>query len=334
MVISDFQSTLLPLLEQVAADQIFVLADSNTQALVSALPLSDIPCLVIEAGEESKNIQQAQRIWQFLLDHHATRQAVLINVGGGMITDLGGFAAATFKRGIRFIHIPTDLLAMVDASIGGKAAINMGNVKNSVGLFASPWSVLAYPPFLLSLPDEQWLSGYGEVLKTALLSGYDSWRQALAYNINARDIPSLIPIIETCIQTKQTIVSADPFDHDQRHALNLGHTIGHALERITHAPHGYCVVWGMVGALYLSVIRCGCPRNILTQLTHLMIDCYGRPDCNCRQYDHLLSLIHQDKKNSAHNTLFTLLREPGQPLIHQPIPDPQILETLDYLFSL
>lgn len=346
MLISDLNSTLSSLLSQVRAEQIFLLTDAGAGA--TCLPslnilLPNAPTLVLHTSEKAKSLQSIEDIWDFLLAHQATRDAILINLGGGVVTDMGGFAAATYKRGIRFINMPTTLLAMVDASTGGKTGFNYHGLKNIIGTFSQPLQTLIYPPFLTFLPAVEWISGYAEMLKHALIADYNEWNRLLRYNLHTRNIQALTPLLEASLHIKQHIVDIDQYEHGVRRALNFGHTAGHAIEATyaqQHRPvhHGYCVLWGMIAALYLSVVRLGFPRQPLQQLQQIMLEYYGRPACNCTQQDALLDLMRQDKKNTLSSDKvfvnFTLLRDIGKPVINQTPTDTEIREALDYLFSL
>ena len=330
--------------------QLFVLTDSHTKE--HCLPLfdefiGDIPyhVLTLEAGEEHKNLASVQVVWDFLLKHHATREAILINLGGGMITDLGGFAAATYMRGIRFVNIPTTLLAMVDASSGGKTGFDYQGVKNAIGTFTPPLATLIHPEYLHTLPAKELLSGFAEMLKHALIASKEEWVKLLrlAQEELQQDkwveALSTTGALQTSMAIKEKVVEQDPRETGWRKILNFGHTIGHAIESAAldnnPQPHGYCVLWGMVAEVYLSVVKLGCPRDILQQLTQLMLQYYGRPQCNCKQREQLIQRMYQDKKNSANQTPnFTLLRAVGEPVINQYVTQPEIDEALEYLFSL
>ena len=338
-------SQLPTILADLPTGQLFVLTDSHT--MVHCLPIladsiGQIPyhLLTIEAGEQSKNLASVQLVWDFLLKHHATREAVLINLGGGMITDLGGFAAATYMRGIRFLNIPTTLLAMVDASSGGKTGFDYQGIKNVIGTFTPPLTTLIHPQFLRTLPATELLSGFAEMLKHGLITSATHWQELLRWNIHEQDIATLAPLIADSIAIKQQIVSDDPYEKNIRRTLNFGHTIGHAIEAAylqqgLQSYHGHCVLWGMVAEVYLSVVHAGCPRDVLTMLTHLMVEHYGRPQCNCQQQGLLLEWMRHDKKNQDANHLnFTLLRCIGTPIIDQSLTDKDVNEALEYLFSL
>lgn len=343
------QSSISTILDGLPDGQLFVLTDTNTAAY--CLPLfsefiGETPyhLLTLEACESSKNISSVQVVWDFLLKHRATRQAVLINLGGGMITDLGGFAAATYMRGIRFLNIPTTLLAMVDASSGGKTGVDYQGIKNIIGTFTPPLATFIHPEFLTSLPNSELLSGLAEMLKHALISSSGEWMKLL--QILDAELPkdqlikalSDTGALQASIDVKTNVVAQDPHEQGLRKILNFGHTVGHAIESAAldnPLSHGYCVLWGMVAEVYLSVVHTGCPRKVLQQLVQIMLQYYGRPECNCKQREQLIERMYQDKKNSANKTPnFTLLKNIGSPMINQYIEEKDIDEALEYLFSL
>ena len=338
------------LLSDLPKGQLFVLTDSHTK--VHCLPIftesiEDLSyhLLTLEAGEVTKNLTSVQFVWDFLFKHHATREAVLVNLGGGMITDLGGFAAATYMRGIRFVNIPTTLLAMVDASSGGKTGFDYKGVKNAIGTFTPPLATLIHLDFLRTLPAEELLSGFAEMLKHALIASKEEWVNLLQLLQEELPHEQLVEalgstgVLQASIAIKEKVVAQDPHETGVRKILNFGHTVGHAIESaaLEHnaLPHGYCVLWGMVAEVYLSVVKLGCPREVLQQLTQIMLQYYGRPQCNCKQREQLIQRMYQDKKNSANRTPnFTLLRAVGEPEINQYVSEKDIDEALEYLFSL
>ena len=305
--------------------------------------LHELPVLWLETNEKNKSLETITQIWDFLFANGITRRGLLICVGGGVLTDIGGFAAATYKRGIDYINIPTTLLAMVDASSGGKTGINYQGLKNSIGVFSNPIQTLLYPEWLTTLPTQQVLSGYGEMLKTGLLNE-NLWPKLLQYDLDHMDIQALTPLIQQCLDTKRTIVVADPKEEGWRKVLNLGHTFGHALEEIQMVNgqssngewlHGYAVVYGLIAELYLSVTKLGCPREPLQQLTQVMLQYYGKPQCKCSDRDKLIALMQQDKKNERTAQInCTLLRAIGSPVVNQIISINEANEAFDYLFSL
>ena len=330
--------------------QLFMLTDSHTAEYclpILADSIGEIPyhLRTIEAGEQSKNLASVQAVWDFLFKHRATREALLINLGGGMITDLGGFAAATYMRGIRFVNIPTTLLAMVDASSGGKTGIDYNGIKNGIGTFTLPLATLIHPNFLRTLPATELLSGFAEMLKHALIASPEEWIRLL--QLAQEELPqaqfvaalSERGLLHNSIAIKEQVVAQDPREAGMRKILNFGHTIGHAIESAAleknAQPHGYCVLLGMVAEVYLSVVKLGCPREVLQQLTQVMLQYYGRPQCDCKQREQLIQRMYQDKKNSANRTPnFTLLRAVGEPVINQYVSEEDINEALEYLFSL
>ena len=314
-------NALSEVLQDVPTGQVFVLADANTAA--HCLPIlldfiGDITyhLLTIEAGEKNKTLGAVQQIWDFLLEHHATRQAVLINLGGGVITDLGGFAAASYMRGIRFVNIPTTLLSMVDASTGGKTGFDYRGVKNIIGTFSPAAATFVHPDFLCTLPNTELLSGLAEMLKHALIASHAEWIHLLQLaqdELAEQELKAALSsgLIASSIAIKEAVVEQDPNEGGLRKILNFGHTVGHAIESSALAqekelPHGYCVLWGMVAEVYLSVVHAGCPREVLQHLTQLMLEYYGRPACNCKQREELLERMYQDKKNAANKPLILL----------------------------
>lgn len=331
-------SALLPHLEGVEKDQICVVADKcliRHPVWTGAQALQNRPVLWLEVTEENKSLETVSRIWDFLFEHAITRRGLLICIGGGALTDMGGFAAATYKRGMSYINVPTTLLAMIDAASGGKTGINYRGIKNSIGAFAAPRATILCPEWLSTLSPQQFLSGFAEMLKTGLIDGQALWNGLLQYDLDKMDTASLSPHIADCMEVKQRIVAQDPQENGIRKVLNFGHTFGHALERKMQVPHGYAVLYGMIAELYLSVTRLGCPREPLQQLTRLMLQYYGKPQCKCSDRDQLLALMQQDKKNEqAAQINCTLLQAVGTPLINQSISASDANEALDYLFSL
>lgn len=331
-------SALLPHLEGVEKDQICVVADKcliRHPVWTGAQALQNRPVLWLEVTEENKSLETVSRIWDFLFEHAITRRGLLICIGGGALTDMGGFAAATYKRGMSYINVPTTLLAMIDAASGGKTGINYRGIKNSIGAFAAPRATILCPEWLSTLSPQQFLSGFAEMLKTGLIDSSALWNGLLQYDLDKMDTASLSPLIADCMAVKRRIVAQDPQENGIRKVLNFGHTFGHALERKMQVPHGYAVLYGMIAELYLSVTRLGCPREPLQQLTRLMLQYYGKPMCKCSDRDQLLALMQQDKKNEqAAQINCTLLQAVGTPLINQSISASDANEALDYLFSL
>ena len=245
-------------------DKLFGLTDEHTQRL--CLPslkesglLKDAVEICIGAEDVHKTLETLASVWMALSQQGATRHSLLINLGGGMVTDLGGFAAATFKRGISYINIPTTLLAMVDASVGGKTGINFNGLKNEIGSFAPADSVLIETEFLRSLDAHNFFSGYAEMLKHGLISTPEHLAELLAFDTDKIDYDALKSMVGRSVQVKEDIVEQDPLEHGIRKALNLGHTVGHAFESLALAEgrpvlHRYAVAWEIVCDLYISYI--------------------------------------------------------------------------------
>ena len=339
-------------------DRLFVLTDDNTRRLCWPV-VKDYGCLAaaqlitIPAGDEHKNLTSLSHVWEQLQQGGATRHSLMVCLGGGMVTDLGGFAASTFKRGIAFINIPTTLLAMVDASVGGKTAINFCGLKNEIGVFREAQAVIICTRFLQTLDMQNVLSGYAEMLKHGLISNKEHWAELLRFpieNLNREEVqdssdrqePSggLASLLARSVAVKERIVEADPHEQGLRKALNLGHTIGHAIEEWSFTPtkpppppllHGYAVAYGLVGELYLSAVKCHFPTDRLRQTVQFVREHYGTPAITCNDYPALLRLMTHDKKNTAGTINFTLLSDIGELQLNQSATDEEIREALDFL---
>ena len=321
-------------------DKLFILVDEHTREL--CLPLiSRFDCLknahIISIGPEDihKNLETLAHVWKELGDQGATRHSLMINLGGGMVTDLGGFAASTFKRGIQYINIPTTLLAMVDASVGGKTGINFNGLKNEIGVFSPAEYVLIDTTFLKSLDTHNLLSGYAEMLKHGIISTTEHWAELLNFDMNQIDYQALQQLVAHSVSIKEDIVAKDPFEKNIRKALNLGHTIGHAFESLAlenNRPvlHGYAVAWGIICELYFSHTRVDFPKDKLRQTIQFIKDNYGVLTFDCKQYDRLYEFMTHDKKNSAGIINFTLMGEIGEIRINQSANKEEILDILDF----
>lgn len=333
---NDIQSTARQAIESLDPDRVFILCDKNTERHCLPLLAQDETTLIcIDSSDEAKNIDTLTQVWQTLQEGGATRHSLLLNLGGGMVTDLGGFAAATFKRGIRFVNIPTTLLAMVDAAVGGKTGINFGGLKNEVGCFRDADEVVIHTPFLVTLDAANLRAGYAEMLKHALLTDRKMWADHLLYDLAKPDLKVLQDMVRQSIEVKQHIVSKDPHERGLRKVLNLGHTIGHAIESLAlkRSPllHGYAVAYGLIAELYLSAAQAGFPTEALHQTVNFVRTYFGRPDIGCNDYDALYALMMHDKKNCGNDINFTLLADIGQPLINQRVTRTLINEALDFL---
>ena len=323
---------MLPLvIDLLDAESPFVLADSNTSSLVvdrlsEQVPyLGQLPRCVIPAGDDHKDIGSLADVWRFLSRNGATRRSTLFCIGGGMVTDLGGFAAATFKRGIACVNVSTTLLGMVDAATGGKTAINLDGLKNEVGVFAMPRDVVIIPETLRTLSREELLSGYAEMLKTALIADPKMYEALLDIGRYLDDPRLLLPWIMRCIEIKTGVTTRDPKEKGERKILNFGHTAGHAFESMAlldgrHLPHGIAVAHGILWELILSATAdCGrghtLPSMDLYPYAEMLRESYPEAGVKCTDIDTLVSLMRHDKKNTSPESInFTLLDAVGSPV--------------------
>ena len=337
----DIVPTLDACLRDKKYDRIFLLDDTVTH--VHCLPLLSawveergVQVLTMEAGDVAKNLDTLSSIWQQLTEKGASRHSLLINLGGGVVTDLGGFAAATFKRGIDFINIPTTLLSMVDAAVGGKTGINFAGLKNEIGAFRSAVDVIVDTTFLRTLDNENICSGYAEMLKHALLHNAAMWAEHLEQDLQHPDYEALARLVQQSIEVKERIVGEDPHEKGLRKALNLGHTFGHAFESLALSQgrpvlHGYAVAWGIVCELYLSSVLLGFPSAHFHPTVRFVRETYGQFSFTCKDYDRLLDYIRHDKKNVGGQTNFTLLAGIGQIRLDCHANRDLICEALDFL---
>ena len=340
IICQNLQVDLHSAIQKCPHDKLFILVDEHTKQL--CLPLiSRLECLknayIITIGPEDihKNLETLAHVWKELSDQGATRHSLMINLGGGMVTDLGGFAASTFKRGFQYINIPTTLLAMVDASVGGKTGINFNGLKNEIGVFSPAEYVLIDTEFLKSLDSHNILSGYAEMLKHGIISTTEHWAELLNFDLNQIDYKALQQLVAHSVSIKEDIVEKDPFEKNIRKALNLGHTVGHAFESLAlenNHPvlHGYAVAWGIICELYFSFIKVGFPKDKLRQTIQFIKENYGVLPFDCKQYDRLYEFMTHDKKNSAGIINFTLMGEIGDIRINQSANKEEILEILDF----
>lgn len=325
---------------EISPDRIFLLTDDRTHLvcrplLDSLFDLYTIDEVTIPSTDQHKGLESLSAVWTFLSNGGATRKSLLLNLGGGMVTDLGGFAAATFKRGISCINLPTTLLSMVDASVGGKTGINFNGLKNEIGSFYTADSVLIYSPFLRTLDRENLLSGFAEMLKHGLISTEQHLNQLLSFDWDAMDYAELQSLIGESIGIKQKIVAEDPHEKGIRKALNLGHTVGHAFESLALKEgrpvlHGYAVAWGLICELYLSTILTGFPVERLRMISRFIKDEYGTFYFTCKEYEQLYELMTHDKKNSNGIINFTLLAKIGEIRLNQTAEKNVIFEMFDF----
>lgn len=319
-----------------APDRVVILTDETTHAVCRPLlGKMEAAEIIIGATDVHKTVDTLQQVWTGLQDAGCTRHSLLVNLGGGMVTDLGGFAAATFKRGIRFVNIPTTLLSMVDAAVGGKTAINFGGLKNEIGAFADAVTVIIHTEFLRTLDSENIRSGYAEMLKHSLLGSDEMWLRHVTFDLAEPDLEVLQQLVRESIELKQRVVTEDPHEHGIRKALNLGHTIGHAFESflMEKAPvlHGYAVAWGTAVELFMSAALLDFPTDKMRRTVRFITDYYGRPSVTCDDYEMLYNFMLHDKKNVAGTINFALLAAPGDIRVDQHADKALIFDALDFL---
>lgn len=339
IISTNLESEIAEALAECEHDKIFVLTDETT--LVKCWPvvknyfsLKDAKVITIGATDMHKDLDTMVHVWKSLGEGGASRHSCLINLGGGMVTDLGGFAAATFKRGINFINIPTTLLSMVDASVGGKTGINFGGLKNEIGVFCDSKFVILSTQFLQTLDAENICSGYAEMLKHGLISDERMWAELLSFDLAQPDLKQLQRMVGESVAMKERIVAQDPHEHDIRKALNLGHTFGHAFESwaLKRKPvlHGYAVAYGLIPELWLSVVKTGFPTEKMRQTVNFIKENYGSLPITCDDYDELIELMRHDKKNQDGIINFTLLGGIGDIRINQSATIDEIKEAFDF----
>ena len=340
VISGNLERDLVSAISECEHDRIFVLTDETTQQLCwpkikNFKALKDCTPIIIKATDTHKNLDTLAEVWQALSNGGATRHSLMINHGGGMVTDLGGFAASTFKRGIDFINIPTTLLAMVDASVGGKTGINFGGLKNEIGVFSDSRFVIINTQFLDTLDHDNICSGYAEMLKHGLISDERTWAELVTFDLEHPDLSQLQRMVAESIKVKERIVEADPHEHGIRKALNLGHTMGHAFEsfamrRGTPILHGYAVAYGLISELYMSARKTAFPTDRMHQTVRFIRENYGTFNITCDDYPTLIELMHHDKKNTSGIINFTLLGNVGDIRINQTANEEEIKEALDF----
>lgn len=331
------------IIESLDSPQVVIVADTNTAQFVLPLLTADSKTaaqahiITIPSGDANKNLNSLTSLWKQLSAIQASRQTVVVNLGGGVVSDLSGFAAASYKRGLRCVNIPTTVLAAVDASVGGKTGINFDGLKNQIGAFSEPEAVIISSIYFNTLPMQEILSGYAEMIKHGLLEDEATLGKLLAYSpvYPEFDSKAILPLIEASVGVKARIVAQDPTEKGLRKALNLGHTIGHAFESYSYVrsspiAHGYAVAWGLVVELILSHIQFGFPSDILHKVADYVLKNYGAFDITCKDYPALIAAMRQDKKNSSADQInFTLLEAVGKPHIDCVVSEEGIGSALD-----
>lgn len=323
-------------LEELNPASVVVYIDENLHVNPLAKFFAGFDKITAPGGEEGKTIENVCSIWQKLCDLGASRRSLLICIGGGCCSDAGGFAAATFKRGIPTVNIPTTLLAMVDASVGGKTAIDFNGLKNVVGVFHQPRQVIIDARWLSTLPSDEILSGYGEVLKTAMIDSRDFFLHILGMGEELIESPEMFKeLLPRLVATKSKIVEADPHDHGLRHILNFGHTAGHAFESLAMKrgkplPHGIAVAQGMMTEMILANMICGFDSRLLQLYASHFKTIFPPQPFTCNDYDDLIEIMRHDKKNTdAADISFSLPKAPGDFITRLTATPPQIKSALD-----
>ena len=321
-------------------DKTLIVTDKNVlDKVIPALSASSIvnssPCMAIEPGEDNKDLDTVLSIWDFLERNNATRRSLLLNIGGGLVTDIGGFAAATFKRGLPTINFPTTLLGAVDAATGGKTGFNFHGLKNEIGVFHQPMKVIISTLPFSTLPFPEILSGYAEMLKTAIITDRSLYASLLDLERVTENKEMLGNAVEKCVEIKDSIVAQDPREKGLRKVLNFGHTAGHAfesyrIERSLPVTHGCAVAHGMMVALILSHLALGFDSKELHHYASFLKNHYGAPLIACNGIDEVISKMNSDKKNAVYGQpSFTLLKEIGVPEINCIVDNQQIKEALE-----
>ena len=317
-----------------------IIVDENTNEfcleylLTSITGLEDAEVMMLPAGEENKVLEICFQVWEALTEYGIGRKDLIINLGGGVVTDTGGFIAAVFKRGVPFLHIPTSLLGMVDAAIGGKTGIDLGPYKNQLGTFTMPEITIVDTAFLGTLPQEEVLNGFAEMVKHALIADIELWNAFL--KLERIEANELIPFIEKSAAIKMQIVTEDPTEAGQRKLLNFGHTVGHALEGCflsTETPisHGLAVVLGMIAEVHLSVELGYLSSHDQELIVSSLKKWFPLINIPVFENEQVIQLMKNDKKNSENKIKAALLKKTGKGIFDQISTDEGILSALDYL---
>lgn len=300
--------------------KIFILVDENTNenCLPILLPAiettKEIEIIEIESGEENKNLDTCTGVWHALTELGADRKSLMINLGGGVVTDLGGFVASTFKRGISFINIPTTLLSMVDASVGGKTGVDLGVLKNQIGLFSNPEMVLIDTEYLNTVSEKEIKSGLAEIIKYGLTYDVTIWEKIK--NFDQISLENISTLIHRSIEIKNEVVTEDPKESGLRKVLNFGHTLGHAIESYflesedkDKLTHGEAIAIGMITECYISKKLLGFPSSELESIKKESLKIYDKVNIDTADYDAILELLIHDKKNVGGQVNFVLLNK-------------------------
>lgn len=322
---------------------IFILVDENT--LQHCLPplvtrvkkLAEAEVIELESGEKNKTVEVCTQVWRVLGELGADRRSLLVNLGGGVVTDMGGFIASAYKRGIDFVNIPTTLLAQIDASAGGKTGVDLDGLKNQVGFFADPQELYIWPGFLATLPKREIFSGFAEALKHGLIADGGYWKKLC--RTEPEKEKDWTSIIARSVEIKLSIVRADPREAGLRKTLNFGHTVGHALETFylegsqTTLLHGEAVAAGMICEAFLSFKQCGLSEEELEEITQAVLRFFTLIHPDPVTDNRLIELMRHDKKNRSGEINCTLLEAIGKPVIDCKVNPRSIIESLNYYRS-
>jgi 3-dehydroquinate synthase len=338
----DSLTGLVNFVEQGNYSRVFILTDEHTTEYCLPIVkehldhLDNYDLIEVNAGEESKTIDFCIGIWKTLIDFGADRKALMINLGGGVITDMGGFVASTYKRGIDFVQVPTTLLSQVDASVGGKTGVDVDGIKNIIGTFTQPKAVFMHGGFLKTLPPRQILSGLAEMLKHGLIVDAAYWDQL---KISDLSLPT-DELVHRSVEIKNEVVIADPHEKSIRKALNFGHTVGHAVETYSlmndadPLSHGEAIVIGMICEAWLSNKKIGLPDSELLEITEVLIHLYPRYKVKENTFPTLLEHMLKDKKNQNGQINCTLLKHIGEYSIDNICTESELCDSLRYYATL
>lgn len=329
------------LLKESTYSKLFIIVDNHTHehclpSFLSVLETElEMEIIEVPSGEENKTIDTCVQVWEALADLNADRKALIINVGGGVVTDLGGFVASTFKRGMAFINVPTSLLSMVDASVGGKTGVDLGTLKNLVGVINNPEMVLIDASFLATLPQYEMRSGLAEMYKHGLIADKKYW-ESLS-NLEAMTSDDLNLLIHESVIIKNTTVLEDPKEQGKRKTLNYGHTLGHAIESFflssenrTTLLHGEAIAIGMILETFISEKLCGFPSADLNTVTAVLLNMYDKVPFDDNEIDQIIELLKYDKKNANGIVNFVLLENIGSAVVDKQVSNDLIKKAFEY----
>lgn len=337
---TDQYSSLKEKLTSKAFSSIFVLVDDNTDKFcldifIKKTKIGEFNKIIINSGEKNKNIDTCLKIWDNLNIYNADRKSLLINLGGGVLTDMGGFVASTYLRGVAFINIPTTLLGMVDAAHGGKTGVDFKLLKNQIGVFSEPSEVILDSDYLTTLSKDEFLNGYAEVFKHSLLTK----KKELNFNslLKLDFYKDVTFIIEKYSEIKKEIVESDRFESNQRKVLNLGHTIGHAVESYSYMTsslnelkHGEAIIVGLITELYISHKQLNFPLEDLENIKKTFSEYFNTVTFSDKDIEHIHDLMIYDKKNEGDKVNFVLMKNIGTPVVDQQITKELFIESFRF----